>query len=99
MAKYILTNQAVKDLTNIWNYTFDTWSERQANKYYKMLIESCQEIAKRPDIGKNYEEIAERLFGYKTGRHIIFYITKNVNEVLIIRILHEQMDIKNRIKE
>ncbi len=32
MAKYKLTNKAVKDLANIWNYTFEAWSERQADK-------------------------------------------------------------------
>ena len=30
MAKYHLTNRAVEDLSNIWEYTVDTWSERQA---------------------------------------------------------------------
>ncbi len=34
MAKYTLTNKAVKDLSEIWNYTFDQWSERQADFYY-----------------------------------------------------------------
>ncbi len=31
MAKYQLTNKAVEDLTNIWEYTVDTWLERQAD--------------------------------------------------------------------
>ena len=38
MAEYRLTNQAVEDLNEIWNYTFDEWSEEQADKYYEMLI-------------------------------------------------------------
>ena len=33
MAKYKLTNKAVEDLSDIWNYTFDHWSERQADFY------------------------------------------------------------------
>lgn len=33
MAKYNLTKKAVEDLTKIWNYTFDTWSENQADAY------------------------------------------------------------------
>ena len=31
MVKYLLTRRAVEDLTNIWNYTFDQWSEDQAD--------------------------------------------------------------------
>lgn len=33
MPKYILTNKAVEDLSTIWNYTFEVWSETQADKY------------------------------------------------------------------
>ncbi|MCG8580967.1 MAG: type II toxin-antitoxin system RelE/ParE family toxin, partial [Bacteroidales bacterium] len=73
MAKYELTNKAVQDLNNIWNYTFDTWSEYQADKYYEMLPSSCQDIADNPELGKNYTGITSELFGLKANRHIIFY--------------------------
>ena len=99
MAKYSLTNKAIEDLSEIWNYTFDFWSERQADIYYQMLLENCREIAEKPDIGKNYEGIVNLLFGLRAGRHIIFYRKVNANEVEITRILHERMDLKNRIKE
>ena len=29
------------DLTEIWNYTVDTWSESQADKYYDELLNFC----------------------------------------------------------
>ncbi|NOR88223.1 MAG: type II toxin-antitoxin system RelE/ParE family toxin [Bacteroidales bacterium] len=99
MANFILSNKAVEDLSKIWNYTFDYWSERQADNYYYMLLENSKEIAMHPNIGKNYEEIMEQLFGFRAGRHIIFYRKVNVNKVEITRILHEQMAIKNRIIE
>lgn len=72
MAKYQLTHEAVQDLTNIWNYTFDQWSEKQADQYYSMLVENCQHIADDPKIGKSYEQIDKNIFGLKTNRHIIF---------------------------
>jgi toxin ParE1/3/4 len=50
MAKYQLTNKAVEDLTRIWDYTFDKWSEKQADKYYEMLLENFQHIADDPNI-------------------------------------------------
>ena len=99
MAKYKLTNKAVDDLTQIWNYTFDKWSESQADKYYHLIIDYCEEIANNPDLGKNYSGIMEDLFRYKAGRHIIFYRKIDENELEITRILHEQMDLKNRIKD
>ena len=53
MAKYHLTNKAVDDLSDIWNYTFDKWSEIQADKYYKTLLDFCKELADHPGSGKN----------------------------------------------
>lgn len=99
MAKFSVTQKAVEDLSVIWNYTFDTWSEMQADKYYSMLVSCFQHLAENPQLGKNYSAVSEGLLGFKSGRHIIFYIKMNENTVSIIRILHEQMDLKNRIQE
>lgn len=99
MAKFRLTNKAVYDLTQIWNYTVDKWSEKHADKYYFMLIDNCNEVACNPELGKNYLGVTENLLGFKAGRHIIFYRIIEEDEVEIIRILHEQMDLKNRIIE
>ena len=99
MAKYKLTNKAVEDLSRIWDYTFEVWSEQQADKYYDGLISNCQEIAENPELGKKYDGISEQLLGMKANRHIIFYRTLNENYVEITRILHERMDLKKRIAE
>ena len=99
MAEFKLTNKAVEDLSKIWDYTFEVWSERQADKYYESLISNCQEIADHPNLGKNYDGITQNLLGIKTNRHIIFYRTLNENYVEITRILHERMDLKKRITE
>lgn len=99
MAKYRLTNKAVDDLAKIWNYTFDKWSENQAGKYYRMLLKHCDEVACNPELGENYSAIAESLLGFKAGRHSIFYRKVEETEVEITRILHEQMDLKDRILE
>ncbi len=97
MTKYSFTKKAVEDLAGIWNYTFNNWSEHQADTYYQMLIENCKEIASNPNLGKNYSDIVKNLFGFKAGRHIIFFRKIDKLGVEITRILHEQMDLKNRI--
>ena len=98
MAKYHLTNKAVEDLSDIWEYTVDTWSERQADDYYNMLIASFQRITENPQLfGLKYEEIAEGLHGYRANKHIIFYRILADEDILIIRILHQRMDLKHRV--
>jgi len=99
MAEFKLTNKAVEDLSMIWDYTFEVWQERQADKYYESLISNCQEIADNPQLGKTYDGITQNLLGIKTNRHIIFYRTLNENYVEITRILHERMDLEKRITE
>ena len=99
MPNYKLTNKAVEDLSGIWNYTYDNWSENQADKYYQMLLDHFTEIAENPKIGNNYNGITHQLFGFKSGRHIIFYRILKDSFVEITRILHEQMDLKNRVNE
>ena len=97
MARYHLTNKAAEDLAEIWNYTYDEWSENQADKFYFLLLDSCQEIAKNPNRGKKYDKVTEKLLGYKSNQHIIFYTILSNDEIEIIRILHGRMDLKSKL--
>ncbi len=97
MAKFHLTNLAVEDLSKIWEYTFDAWSEKQADKYYNKLLLSCNEIAKKPKIGKQYDIVTKGILGFKSEEQIIFYSIISKNEIEVIRILHGMMDLKNKI--
>ena len=99
MASYTLTKKAVQDLSGIWEYTIETWSARQADKYYFMLLDSCQELADGKATGKKYPEINPDIFGYRAGQHLLFYRKLTASKIEIIRILHVQMDLKNKIRE
>ena len=100
MAKLRFTNKAVEDLTSIWNYTFKTWSERQADEYYEMLISACRRILVSSLVpARLYTEISPDLYGVKDGYHLIFFKTITDGDVLIVRILHERMDIKRHFRE
>ncbi len=100
MAKFRFTNKAVEDLSEIWDYTFDTWSEWQADHYYQMLIGFCEAIANNPlMLGKKYDQIDEGIYGFRAEKHIIFYRIISDTEIEVVRILHGGMDLKSRIKE
>ncbi len=99
MAIVILRQKAIDDLNNIWDYTFEKWSEKQADKYYGVIKMSCNLIGENPDIGKEYEGIRQNLLGFKTEKHIIFYQQTSKTKIEIIRILHQRMDLKNRLTE
>ncbi len=97
MAKFILSSSAKLDLRNIATYTATTWSRVQADKYYNMLMDACEQIAHNQARGKKYGGVAENLRGLRAGRHIIFYARVEHDDVLIVRILHSQMDLNNRL--
>ncbi len=99
MAKVIFKQEAIDDLNDIWEYTFEKWSENQADKYYATIKFACKEIGVNPDLGKVYADISRNLLGLKSGKHIIFYHLISENEIEVIRILHERMDLKNRLTE
>ena len=99
MAEYYFTNKAVEDLTKIYEYTFEFWSEKQADKYYEELIDFCQLIAENPNIGKNYTEINPEFFDFLANKHIIFYRILNPTAIEVERILGAEMDLKSRLKD
>lgn len=97
MLRYHITNQAVKDLEDIWDYTYSTWSENQADKYYKAIISCFKIICSNPILlGRDYSKIFQGLRGFKINKHIIFYIIES-DSILIVRILHESMDFSRHL--
>lgn len=99
MGKYSLSNKAINDLTEIWEYTFDSWSESQADKYYHLLLDACQDLADGNLNGKSYGQIKPGIFGCKVSRHIIFYQHSDKSKIQILRILHDRMDLRNQASE
>ena len=96
MAKYSLSYKALEDLSNIWEYSYEVWSESQAEKYYYMLLDTCQDLADGNLSGKPYPEISNEILGLKIGRHIIFYRKAKSSGIEVARILHGRMDLKIR---
>jgi toxin ParE1/3/4 len=93
--QFFIREKASNDLETIWDYTFDNWSLRQADKYYNDLIEAIEFLCENPTAGKSAEHLREGYLYFKVNSHLIFYIVSNT-ELDVIRILHAQMDIPNR---
>lgn len=93
------TKLAIKDISEIWDFTLENWSEKQADKYYKLISDTFKEIAKKPLKGKLYSNLTPEIFGYKIAKHIIFYRNLDKSSIEITRILHEEMDLKLHLKK
>ncbi|SDH91200.1 type II toxin-antitoxin system RelE/ParE family toxin [Winogradskyella thalassocola] len=96
--KYRISQQAIEDLDKIWIYTLNKWSKEQADRYYDLIIAEIEFIADNYLIGKSAEQTRKNYRVTKTKSHLIFY-RKVENEIVeIIRVLHQRMDIKKRLK-
>ncbi len=98
MVKVIIRQKAIDDLNTIWDYTFEKWSEKQADKYYSAIKLAFKAIGENPNIGKEYFEVDQGLLGLNSGKHILFYHVISEDIIEVIRILHQRMDLVNQLK-
>ncbi len=97
--RYFISEKANQDIEKIWLYTFENWSLEQADRYYNLILDEIEFISENFESGKSVDYIKN---GYRASivkSHIIFYKKSKRNIVEIIRVLHQKMDIENRIDE
>lgn len=94
--KYVVSKKAVSDLEEIWFYTAEKWSVEQADRYYSLIFDEIEHICKNPAFGKPLDHVRKGYRATKVKSHLIFYRVIN-GTVEIIRILHERMDIDDRL--
>ena len=96
-ATYRISRAALQDLKSIWIYTNQKWSHTQADRYYKLIIEEIEYLSLNENAGKSMEHLKP---GYKMAKvksHLIFYRTSENKVIEIIRILHQRMNIDERL--
>ena len=96
--KIVFHQSAIEDLEEIWFYTLQTWSLEQADRYHGLIYTEIDFLANSPDSGKDLNHIRKGYRSSKVKSHFIFYKYSSL-EIEIIRILHENMDIPNRLND
>lgn len=96
--KAIFHESAIGDLEEIWLYTFQTWSLEQADRYHSLIYREIEFLATKPESGKDFNHIRKGYRYSKVKSHLVFYKYTST-EIEIIRILHENMDIPNRLDD
>ena len=99
MAEYILSEKALEDINNIWIYTAENWSVEQADRYYNLIIDEIEYIVNNLEMARDFDKIRKSYSYSKVKSHLIFFIYGKANEIEVVRVLHERMDIENRLAE
>ena len=96
--KLKISELALEDLDNIWEYTVEEWSIEQANKYYNEIFSAIGKICENQDIGKPIDEVKKGHRRTNVKSHMIIYKVKRTT-IYIDRILHQKMDIEKHFNE
>lgn len=92
---YEVSRLASLDLRRIWQYTLEMWSLQQADEYIQMLLHHFEQIGDNPLLGKDCAYLIPNYRVLKAGSHMIYYQIKRTGEkVIIIRVLHQSMDLQ-----
>ena len=90
MSKYTLSQQAAKDLANIFRYTSKNFSVQQAESYLLALEQSFLNVAAEPNLAHKVADIRQGYYRYLCRKHAIYFNIRE-NDIFIVRVLHQQM--------
>ena len=95
MAGPLFTPRAERDLEEIWAYSAEHWSTAQADGYLREIFAVADDLAGGRRKGR---PVAVRSGYYKlaVGSHVVYFQLVD-DTVLIIRILHQRMDIDRHL--
>ena len=97
---YKISKEASNDLEKIWLYTIETWSAEQADRYLNLIFDEIEYLCQKPNSGSDFSHVRKDYLRSHVKSHFIFYkINEKQSELEIIRNLHQQMDIENRLNE
>lgn len=99
MSAYIISEKALEDINKIWIYTAENWSVEQADRYYNLILDEVEYISQNFDMALDFGKIRKAYRFSKVKSHLVFFKKNKYNEIEVIRVLHERMDIENRLKE
>lgn len=98
MVPYELILPAQDDLKEIARYTLTKWGKEQSVRYARLLDKRFLEIAARTAYSRTFSIRYPQILVNRCEHHYIFYIHPEDKPPRIIAVLHERMDMLNRLK-
>ncbi len=99
MAEYRLAPEADADLLSIARYTIETWGDEQAKLYESRLQRCFEAIACGEVRGRKLIRNRPELWVSRCEHHYIFYRLQRGRPPLIVAVLHESMDLMQRLRD
>lgn len=97
MKSYDLTLAAEEDLRGIWEYSCETWGIDQADRYLDQIEACCEAIGSDQARSKAHDALPDDVRVHRCEHHYLFWLIGD--RPIILAILHERMDLVNRLKD
>lgn len=94
--RYRLSPAAEADLENIWDFTAQQWSPDQAESYIRAIEERLLGVAHGRIPARSADAVRMGYLKCAAGSHMI-YFRREGDEILVIRILHQAMDVEGQL--
>lgn len=89
--RYSLAPQALGDMEQVWRYTAETWSIKQADKYVRELSHAFGLIASMPMMARERNEFTPPVRIHTHEKHLIVYVIGK-GGIEILRVLGGRQD-------
>ena len=91
ISEYLLTPQAEKDLEDIWFYSYEIWSEHQADRYVEILEDTFVNLSFIPEQARELVDFNPPVRVFPSAKHIIIYRI-DAQDIVILRVLGAKQD-------
>ncbi|MCC5854082.1 MAG: type II toxin-antitoxin system RelE/ParE family toxin [Idiomarina sp.] len=96
MLQLSVTPKAKSDLLAVWLYTSTQWGPEQADAYLDQLALGMNQLTRHPQLGISYAHVLPGYRRLQVEHHCVFYRVLD-SEILVIRVLHKEMDAPERL--
>lgn len=95
--RFILTEEAQKDLDAIGSYTLERWGPQLVIRYLSQIDETFHNLGLSDGIDRDESAIRPRLLSVRSGSHVIFFRRRGNGDAEVLRILHQRMDFRRHL--
>jgi len=88
------TQQAVDDLSDIYNYSLERWGKRTADKYLSEINAAIQRIQEHPDLLIDAPDLPEALRFYNVNKHLLICDVES-KSIVVLTVVSTYRDIPN----
>ena len=97
MATFTLTVKAKADLKSIAICTQRKWGQEQRTIYIRQFDDTFHMLSENPKAGTECDYIKNDYRKFPVTSHIVFYRNTSETNIEIVRILHKNMDARERL--